>query len=131
MSKYQLLNEDKEVVDRVDCEDISDGYHTMNELYDHRMALNIILFKMMFKLDHQYRKEDAWNKPLIMKSVLHNDGSMFKGYFIVFAVTNVGQISYHYKMEHWNKFEIPIVPNITYPYDGHTSQDIIDRLMKL
>lgn len=111
--------------------EVRDEYHSMDELYDHRMALNIFLFKMMFRLDAQVRGSEATNKPYIMKSKLHGDGTMFEGgYFIVMATTNQGQISYHYKLEHWDKFDIPEVER-TPEYDGHTSKDVIERLMKL
>lgn len=113
-----------------DTLEIRDKYHTMHELYQHRMALNIALFHYM----HEAYKRVGFNvggKELkIMKSKLHNDGTMFEGYFVVMAVTSVGQISYHYKLEHWNKFKIPEVDR-TPPYDGHGSLEVMDRLMKL
>ena len=111
--------------------DVSDGYHTMSELYEHRMALNAFLFKMMYKLDLQVREDEANEAPYIMKSKLHNDGTMFEGYFIVFVNTNVGQISYHYDLKYWDSFKIPAVERIPYEYDGHGSKEVIERLLKL
>lgn len=113
-----------------DTMDVSDGYHYMHELYEHRMALNAALF-------------NAWNTeadvPIgyrlhniqVMKSKLHNDGTMFDGYFIVIALTETGQISYHYDLKHWDLFKIPEVERIPFEYDGHTSRDVIERLLKL
>jgi len=101
----------------------------MHELYQHRMALNIALF-------------NAWNQSIlwgtaeddkdinVMKSKLHHDGTMFEDYFIVMAVTPEGQISYHYKLKHWDKFRIPEVER-TPEWDGHGSLDVLERLMKL
>lgn len=121
-----------EIKDYFLADEVSDGYHTMHELYEHRMALNVFLFKMMFKLDEQVRGEKAWSQPNIMRSMLHHDGTMFDGYFIVLANTIAGQISYHYKVKHWDKFiDLPIVPKIPVPFDGHGSREVIERLMKL
>lgn len=113
-------------------EDVADEYHSMHELYQHRMALNIALFNFMYMVDVSIRGEEAsYKKPLYMKSKLHNDGTMFEGgYFIVMAITPEGQISYHYKLEHWDKFRIPIVER-TPPWDGHNSEQVMERLMKL
>lgn len=114
------------------AEDVSDEYHTMHELYEHIMALNVMLFKMMYKLDEQVRGRIlAQNKPLIMKSKLHHDGTMFEGYFIVLANTVVGQISYHYNLKYWDKFNLLEVEKIPVPFDGHGSKEVIERLMKL
>jgi hypothetical protein len=115
----------------ISAESVSDGYHTMHQLYQHRMALNAFLFKMMYKLDLQVRKEEANDNPLIMKSKLHHDGTMFDGYFVVVAFTNVGQISYHYKLKHWDIFQIPEIDKVPWPFDGHGSKEIIERLLKL
>lgn len=109
---------------QVEADSVSDGFHTMDELYEHRMALNIALFNMW----HRHIGEDFVK---VMKSRLHSDGTMFEGgYFIVMALTDHGQISYHYKLEHWNKFSIPEVER-TPPYDGHSPEDVIKRLLKV
>lgn len=103
--------------------DVTDGYHTMHELYQHRMALNIALFNTLICGNDLDVKE-------VMKSKLHNDGTMFEGYFIVMAITEFGQISYHYDLKHWDKFKIPEVER-TPEWDGHGSIEVIERLMKL
>lgn len=113
------------------AEQVGDEYHTMHELYQHRMALNIFLFKMMYRLDKQVRGPEADTNPYIVKSKLHHDGTMFEGYFIVIAYTNEGQISYHYKLKHWDKFKIPELPQLTREYDGHGSLEVMERLMRL
>jgi len=108
----------------IEAEQIGDGYHTMHELYQHRMALNIALFNILAN-DEEYNCDNK-----VMKSKLHHDGTMFEGYFIVMAVTPYGQISYHYNLKHWDKFQIPEVER-TPEYDGHGSLEVIERLMKL
>jgi len=112
--------------------EVSDGYHTLSELYEMRLALTVALFRIY----------DTYITPLgtrirCWKSKLHSDGTMFDGYFIVgmtipqLDVTKPPQlISFHYQMEHWDKFnliELLTAP----PYNGHTSKDVIERLLKL
>jgi len=112
---------------QIQADNVSDGYHTMHELYKHRMALNIALFNSWYDSD----VPDGYHSRMqVMKSKLHNDGTMFDGYFIVMALTDYGQISYHYKIKYWDKFKIPEVER-TPEYDGHTPNDVIERLMKL
>lgn len=94
---------------------ISDGYHTFDELYMHRMVLSSLVFNQ--------HKELAW------KSKQHHDGTMFDGMFIVGIDTPKGQYSYHYKLEHWDLFDV--VPVHSAPeYDGHMPSDI-GRLFSL
>lgn len=105
--------------------EVSDGYHTMDELYDHRMALSAALFALI--------KDCPYDNIVVYKSKLHHDGTMFEGgYFVVgFVAENLGQISYHYKLEHWDKFRIDEYERAPDVYDGHTSKDVIERLLKL
>lgn len=104
--------------------EVSDGYHTMHELYQHRMALTVALFHSWYI---EYGHEPEWQ---IFKSKFHSDGTMFEGYFIVMAIVPSGQISYHYDLKHWDLFKIPEVERAP-EYDGHTSDDVIERLLKL
>lgn len=102
--------------DEIDISLISDGYHTFDELYFHRM----ILFSVICKQN----KDKAW------KSKLHADGTMFPGYFIVGIYTPDGQYSYHYKLECWKYFD-DIREMLTAPlWDGHVPSDI-ERLIKI
>jgi len=108
---------------RGDNIEVEDGYHSMNELYQHRMALNVALFRML-----DCCSMGTWE---VMKSKSHFDGTMFEGYFIVMAINlDRKQISYHYKLEHWDKFRIPEVEKAP-EFDGHSSNDVIERLMRL
>jgi len=102
--------------------DISDSYHTFGELYDHRMAFNSALCSAIRLL----KREDVY----CYKSLKHHDDTMFDGMFIVVIESPYGQISYHYNMEHWDKF--PIAEFVkAQTYDGHTPADTIKRLIKL
>lgn len=98
-----------------DTNPISDGSHTFEELYYHRMIL--------FSVICNSNKELAW------KSKLHDDGSMFDNYFIVGIETPQGNYTYHYEIKYWDNFkvkELEFAPT----WDGHTAKDI-NRLESL
>lgn len=100
--------------------DISDGYHTIGELYEHRMVLTAALFNTW----HEYHPITC------TKSWKHNDGSMFDGMFVVCAESkDFGQISYHYNAEFWDMFEIEEV-EFSPKWDRHTADDVVERLIE-
>lgn len=96
----------------------SDGYHTFAELYEYRMLYNA----------HACAGWIAKGIPVV-KSWRHSDGELCfgGGYFIVVAVLPSGQVSNHYKAEHWDLFDVPSV-DLPPEYDGHTPQDAAERL---
>ena len=93
----------------------SDGYHTFNELYHHRMVL--------FSVVCNSYKDKAW------KSKLHADGTMFDDYFIVGVTTAEGNYSYHYHIDNWNYFDVEVLDKAP-DWDGHKPSDI-GRLLSL
>ena len=99
--------------------EISDGYHTFNELYEHRRVLFKALGAMASLLLF-----DFW------VSKLHSDGTMFDGYFITGIRLPYGMVTYHYPIKYYTDFvvagafELDKAPE----HDGHTSQDVIERL---
>lgn len=103
-------------------ENTSDGYHTFKELYEFRKVYNAALF-------NEWAKTGKYH---VHKSVRHSDGELCfgGGWFIVVAELYTGQISNHYKMEDWDLFKIPALER-AFSFDGHTSQDVIDRLKRL
>ena len=98
---------------------ISDGYHTFEELYDFRVQYNAAFFN---SLDPKYD---------VHKSLCHSDGTKCfgGGWFIVVAELPDGQISNHYPFKYWNLFNIKYkkFPN---KYDGHSEKDVLNRLNK-
>ena len=97
--------------------EVSDGYHTFNELYDHRAKLFAIICH-----DHQ---DLAW------KSLQHEDGSMYDGMFIVGIDTPLGQATYHYDVRlYWALFNVKELERAP-KYDGHTPSDAIWRIGSL
>lgn len=95
--------------------EISDGYHTFDELYYHRMVL--------FSVIVNQNKSNAW------KSWKHHDGTMYDDYFIVGMQTKEGQYSYHYHKDYWNMFDIAEL-EFAPEWDGHKPSDIT-RLLDL
>lgn len=101
--------------------DVSDGYHTFNELYRYRMLLQAAWFNTIVH---------GKNQTKIVKSYRHSDGELCFGksnYFIVVAELPTGQISNHYKGEYWNLFDVPGVDRAP-EWDGHTPQEAADRI---
>lgn len=97
--------------------DVSDGFHTYDELYDHRMALTAALTAAVPEISWRSREH-------------HPDGEpMFEGFFIVGITLPTGVITYHYKFEHWEKFNhVPVIDHAP-AWDGHLPKDCIERLL--
>ena len=100
---------------------ISDGYHTFNELYEYRLLYNAGFFNELAKN----------NKYNVVKSKKHDDGKdcFGGGWFIVQAQLPTGQISNHYEIKDWNLFKCKEVEQAP-EWDGHTPQDVIERIRK-
>lgn len=96
----------------------SDGYHTFDELYEHRNWLWINLCKHL--------ECGAW------KSWKHSDGTNIDGWFLLGMNAEKGkQITYHLPMRLWNETLFASEEKIAPKFDGHTSADVLDRLKKL
>lgn len=91
---------------------LSDGFHTYDELYYHRMRLFSVVCNTY--------------KPVAWKSKQHHDGSMYPGMFIVGVSLDNGDFSYHYDMKHWKQFDVKELDKAP-EYDGHLAKDV-DRL---
>lgn len=100
----------------IECQEpgrISDGFHTFDELYAHRILLFIALMKS--------------NRQISWKSKLHSDGSSIENWFIAGMNLPTGDITYHIPNNFWdmaNVTELEKAPN----WDGHSSEDVIKRL---
>jgi hypothetical protein len=103
-----------------DPSQISDGFHTFAELYEHRHALTLSLMKA---------------KPeLFWFSRRHNDGELCFGtgdWFIIGAeLPAVGSITYHLPTVLWESAQRSgaTMLKIGRPWDGHTTEDVVERL---
>lgn len=91
--------------------DISDGYHTFDELYEHRclLFLNLCL---------HHRVECYWKPD-------------FEGWFCLYWESPKGQISYHLPNKLLPLVERVIKRDDLHKWDGHKSEDVIKRLMEM
>lgn len=111
-----------------DLGEVSDGYHTFNELYEYRLLYNAAFFNSLATYDTFL---DEWSQVTydVHKSKKHSDGEdcFGGGWFIVMAELPTGQISNHYEMKDWDLFKIPEKEKAN-EWDGHTPQDVARRL---
>lgn len=91
--------------------EVSDGYHTFNELYQHRILLYL---NLVLNLPGQ----KAW-KP------------HYPGWPVLFIETIAGQISYHFEEKYLPLIEKQVPRIDDYKWDGHTSEQVLERLTKL
>lgn len=115
-----------------DTGSISDGYHTFNELYEHRHALYIALCR---SIDEVLQFENP-GRYLVWRSKRHSDGTLpfGGGWFILGIGTEKGkQITYHLPMERWGELDYCHFKTLMKApeYDGHTSDDVVKRLLEL
>lgn len=111
-----------EALEQQSCEDVgelSDGYHTFNQLYHQRAVLFACIVKQ--------NKNKAW------KSFKHSDGKYcFDSngeWFIVGVDTPQGSYTYHYAKEYWDMFDCQEL-ECGKEWDGHTEKDVT-RLLSL
>jgi hypothetical protein len=105
------------MAEQIDMGEVSDGYHTFNELYHHRAVLFSVIVH-----DYPFR---SW------KSMLHHDGTMYDGMFIVGIETPMGQATYHYDVDpYWDYFDCAVLDRAP-EWDGHTPDDAIVRIGSL
>lgn len=105
-----------------DTGEVSDGYHTFNELYEYRLLYNASMF-------NELAKQGLYD---VHKSKRHSDGEIPFGdsnWFIVMAELPTGQISNHYEMKDWDLFQIPEKEKAN-AWDGHTPKDVAERIRK-
>lgn len=109
-----------------DLQNVSDGYHTFRELYEHRISLFIALTYVM---GNGYQGQTK-----IWRSRLHSDGSSLEGWFVMGIGFLAGrQITYHLPMDRWDEVDfrnmetLERAPN----FDGHSSADVLVRLKEI
>jgi hypothetical protein len=96
----------------------SDGYHTFDELYEHRAALFACLC-LAYPL-------------LSWKSKLHSDGTSLEGWFIAGMYLPSGEITYHIQLAEWDLlFKNVQILSKAPLWDGHTPADVVLRLRKM
>ena len=111
-----------------DYEAVSDGYHTIGELYRHRIALYIALCKQI--VHHPYCDDKKFG---VWRSQRHFDGSNYDGWFVLGIGREKGhQITYHIPNELWEETNFAeTFEKAPMEWDGHTSEDVLERISKL
>lgn len=89
-------------------DDISDGYHTFSELYEHRCALFVALCLAQ-------PEKCAWK---------HD----YPGWLCLYLETPRGQVSYHVPNKWLDVIGPKIIQDQNYKWDGHTSAQVLERL---
>lgn len=118
---------------RGDKGEISDGYHTFNELYDHRITLFVALARLCRR---QELKIGGWpGQPFVWRSKKHSDGELCfgTGTQYVLGIGNFPgqQITYHIPIERWDETNFAETLDKAPEFDGHTSADVLERLKTL
>ena len=100
-----------------EIDDLSDGFHTFNQLYYQRMMLFATIVKQ--------NRDRAW------KSLRHEDGELCfgGGWFIVGIDTPEGSYTYHYEDKYFSLFDCEELECGKH-WDGHTEKDVT-RLLSL
>jgi hypothetical protein len=120
MEKQDVRDEELEgfmgsiAADLENVRDLSDGYHTFNQLYQHRNAMFLLMANQTGEASFKTKR--------------NGDGEEFPGYFLVGINTPIGQISYHMPIEYWDYARVKEVERNEW-YDGHTSDDVYQRIM--
>ena len=103
----------------IDIGEISDGYHTFNQLYHQRAILFATIVNQ--------------NKDISWKSFKHADGKYCFDkngeWFIVGIDTKEGSYTYHYEKKYWDYFKCKEL-ECAKEWDGHTEKDVT-RLLSL
>ncbi len=103
---------------KVECDigNVSDGFHTFNELYAHRCHLFVALMQS--------------NATLSWRAGKHFDGTMPDGWFIAGMHLPSGDISYHLPLDMWDLLDGSDIATLdnSPEWDGHSAKDVVQRL---
>lgn len=117
-------------IDALPSEDrakLSDGFHSFEELYETRNALFVALCQEIY-LAQEFggRENSTW------RSKRHPNGIELEGYFLAGINYQSGQqISFRLPIEMWDDFSHNEILDKAPDFDGHTTQDVIQRLKEL
>lgn len=100
-----------------DMGEVSDGYHTFNELYAHRVRLFSTLMCA-------YPDQAWWSHQ-------HHDGSKMEGWILAGIDTPDGPVTYHLPVSEAAMLPIGTELERGKEWDGHTADDVLERLKSL
>ncbi len=105
---------------------VSDGYHTMDELYEHRITLYITLARMINQSYVMQRGDVAKEAPAVWRS------KHYEGWFILGINKEEGrQITYHLPIARWSETDFAETLDTAPEWDKHRSEDVLNRLKNL
>ena len=110
----------KKEIPRKDLNTLSDGNHTFHELYRHRVSLYLLLMSQNIEISWISRKHHD--------GVVPPDGVFIAG--IDFPSNNV---TYHVPVNRWDvlvQVGVPVL-DVGKSFDGHSSDDVLDRLLNV
>lgn len=117
--------------------DTSDGYHTFDELYEHRTGILAALLDVVYWVAIRYANwpDERIAERELFKSRRHHDGGMYDGFFIVGINCSTDEehvewATWHCEDKWWDTFLIPEVERAP-EWDGHTPKDALDRLVRV
>lgn len=115
---------------------VSDGYHTFDELYEHRITIFIALCKKLEASISEYQQHmmgrEAEHPKRPWKSRFHSDGSTWEGWFIMGIGKEKGeQITYHLPESKWEETDFAETLDKAPEFDGHTPEDVLKRIKSL
>jgi hypothetical protein len=100
----------------VNMGEVSDGFHTFNELYEHRCSLFLALMAGYPRISWISKK--------------HEDGSEWGGWFIAGMQLRTGDVTYHLPSKMWDlavATEARVLSTAPH-WDGHTPANVVERL---
>lgn len=114
---------------------VSDGFHTLDEVYEHRISLFIALCKVQgtfsqfaTALSPDKRGHKVWRS----KKHHADDKPMYEGWFVMgINVEDGKQITYHLPLWRWEETNFVEELECAPKWDGHTPADVLERLKTL
>lgn len=121
------------IVEGEDNLNVHDGFHTMDELYDHRIELFIALARICRR--QELKIGEFPGQPFVWRSKRHSDGEVCFGTGTqhVLGIGNFKgqQMTYHLPIERWGDTEFAKTLETAPEFDGHTPGDVLGRLKTL
>lgn len=126
-SKHRLIRAEGEELE------VSDGYHSFKELYDHRITLFVALARLC--RTQELSVGTVLLNPFVWRSKRHSDGEPCFGTGTQY-VLGIGsfpglQITYHIPIGRWDETNFAETLEKAPEWDGHTSEDVLERLRHL
>ena len=122
MAKIDDINKlilDSKLCGDISVKDISDGHHTFDQLYKHRIVLFCTLCNLLPDISWKSKKHyDEENDP------------MFDDSFIAGINTPLGVATYHIKLKYWDLFNVPEIEKAP-KYDNYSDDEVITRVLSL